>query len=237
MDGGLVIVTGASTGIGRATALALAARGHDVIAGVRKDVDAEAWRDVPRVTAHRLDVTREEDLRSTAALVDARGGRLRALVNNAGHNYNAPFEHTDEPTARGLVDVNLFGLARLTQTLVPALRRDAAARPRDTAKIVNVSSIGGLFGLPWQSFYHASKFAVIGLTESLRHELWAQRVRATVVLPGGIRTELMPETELVATDEGPAPRARSARARAAAGRDVVRGRDQRSLAKRRSSSS
>jgi len=92
------------------------------------------------------------------------------------------------------METNFFGLYRLSQRLIPALRR-GAERAGQPSKLVNVSSIGGSIGLPWESFYHASKFAVLGLSESLRNELYAQNIRVVVVQPGGIKTDFMPKTE------------------------------------------
>ena len=193
----VVVVTGASTGIGRETALVLAQSGFHVLAGVRREVDARSLREAGLGVALepvQLDVARPEDVEALGRRLDALPGGLAGLVNNAGHNYNAAFEYADDARARALMEVNFFGLARLSQRLVPALRRFAEASGT-TAKLVNISSVGGSFGLPWEVFYHASKFAVVGLTEGLRQELWSQGIRAVVVQPGGIRTEFMPKTE------------------------------------------
>jgi NAD(P)-dependent dehydrogenase (short-subunit alcohol dehydrogenase family) len=193
----VVVVTGASSGIGRETALELARSGFHVLAGVRREADArtlEALATGLSLEAIQLDVARTEDLEALGARVDALPQGLAGLVNNAGYNYNAAFEYADETRARALMEVNFFGLARLSQRLIPAMRRYGATGA-DTAKLVNISSVGGSFGLPWEVFYHASKFAVVGLTEGLRQELWNQRIRAVVVQPGGIRTEFMPKTD------------------------------------------
>jgi NAD(P)-dependent dehydrogenase (short-subunit alcohol dehydrogenase family) len=192
-----VVVTGASTGIGRETALELARSGFHVLAGVRREADARALQEAAAgqaLEAVQLDVAREADIEALGRRLDGAQGGLAGLVNNAGHNYNAAFEYTDDGRARELMEVNFFGLARLSQRLVPALRR-FATHSGSTAKLVNISSVGGSFGLPWEVYYHASKFAVVGLTEGLRQELWSQRIRAVVVQPGGIRTEFMPKTD------------------------------------------
>lgn len=188
-----VLVTGTSTGIGRAVALDLAARGYHVLAGVRRLADADALRAGAPASLEPilLDVAEPDAIEAVGRHVDALPG-LYALVNNAGFNYNAAFEYTDEPEARKLMEVNFFGLANLSRRLIPALRRGAGD---GTSKLVNVSSIGGSFGLPWEVYYHASKFAVVGLTEGLRAELWSQRIRAVVVQPGGVVTEFMPKTD------------------------------------------
>jgi NAD(P)-dependent dehydrogenase (short-subunit alcohol dehydrogenase family) len=121
---------------------------------------------------------------------------LAAVINNAGANYLSPFEYADEESARRLMEVNFFGLFRLSQACIPHLRRYAIANPGKTAKLINISSIGGLVGVPWEVFYHASKFAVVGMTEGLRSELWSQNIRAVVVCPGGIRTAFLPKTRV-----------------------------------------
>jgi NAD(P)-dependent dehydrogenase (short-subunit alcohol dehydrogenase family) len=190
----VVVITGASTGIGRAIAQHLAARGFSILAGVRKESDRASLDAIAGIEAVLLDVTNEAHIESIAARLDSHGSGLFALINNAGHNYNAAFEHTDDRLARELMEVNFFGLYRLTRRLIPALRLGARVSNQST-KVINVSSIGGLFGLPWEAFYHASKFAVMSLTESLRQELWQQNIRAVALCPGGIRTEFMPKTE------------------------------------------
>lgn len=184
-----ILVTGASTGIGRATALTLAARGYRVFSGVRRLDDAPAPT-IPLI----LDVTNPAHLADAAARLAAEN--LAAVINNAGHNYVAPFEYADEAHARQLLEVNFFGLYRLSQALIPHLTRYAAQHPGRTAKLINVSSIGGYIGLPWEVFYHASKFAVVGLTEGLRAELWPLNIRAVAVCPGGIKTPFLPKTEV-----------------------------------------
>lgn len=186
-DPAAVLVTGASTGIGRATALHLAARGYHVFAGVRSLSDAP-----PGTSPILLELTEAECI--AAASDRLAGENLAAVINNAGYNYLTPFEYADEESARRMMEVNFFGLFRLSQACIPHLRRYAKANQGKTAKLINISSIGGLVGIPWEVFYHASKFAVVGLTEGLRSELWSQNIRAVVVCPGGIRTEFLPKT-------------------------------------------
>ncbi len=189
-----VLITGASTGIGRETAVQLASLNYRVLAGVRQQADFDSLRaeGLPTLVPIMLDVTSEDDIERIGKMFDAEESGLQCLINNAGHNLNSAFEYFDDAKARGLMEVNFFGLARLSRRLIPALRRGASKG--DTAKLVNISSVGGSFGLPWEVFYHASKFAVVGLSEGLRQELWKQHIRVVVVQPGGIRTEFMPKT-------------------------------------------
>jgi NAD(P)-dependent dehydrogenase (short-subunit alcohol dehydrogenase family) len=191
-----VVITGASTGIGKSAALTLARAGYRVLAGVRRQEDADALSSPSseNLTPLLLDVTKPTDIEAIGRRFDAEPEGLFALINNAGHNYNSAFEYADDERARNLMEVNFFGLANLSRRLIPSLRR-FSERTGETSKLINISSVGGNFGLPWEVYYHASKFAVIGLTEGLRQELWSQRIRAVVVEPGGIRTDFMPKTD------------------------------------------
>jgi NAD(P)-dependent dehydrogenase (short-subunit alcohol dehydrogenase family) len=182
-----VLVTRASSGIGKAVSEELVRRGYRVFAGVRKLGKAPDGS-----TALLLDVTKAEHLRQVAEQLE--GEELARVVNNAGINYLSPFEDADEEQARRLMEVNFWGLCRMSQAVVPHLRRYAAERPGKTAKLIQVSSIGGLVGIPWEVYYHASKFAVMGLTGGLRSELWAQGIRAVAVCPRGVRTPFLPKT-------------------------------------------
>lgn len=191
-----VLLTGASTGIGKISAIHLARQGFHVMATVRKESDAAALRaeNVPGLEPVICDVDKLEDIERVGVLIDAQKEGLYALINNAGFNYNAPFEYTVESRARAMMETNFFGLYRLSQRMIPALRRGAESSGR-TSKLINVSSIGGSIGLPWEPFYHASKFAVNGLSESMRLELYNQNIRVVIVQPGGIRTDFMPKTD------------------------------------------
>jgi NAD(P)-dependent dehydrogenase (short-subunit alcohol dehydrogenase family) len=185
-----VLITGTSSGIGRASALALAEAGYRVYAGVRRDSDAQSVASLHNaISSLMLDVTKPGDIAAARATIETGCGAagLYALINNAGHNYTAPFECTDMAKARALMETNFFGLCALTQSVLPALRQGAIAHRR-RAKIVNIGSIGSLIGVPWEPYYHASKFALIGISESLRHEVMKQRISVSVVCPGGIKT-------------------------------------------------
>ena len=193
----IVLLTGASTGIGRATALHLDGLGYTVFAGVRREQDGiELQKQASeRLKPIILDITKPDDITNACALVSQACGSagLAALVNNAGYNYNAAFEFTDEVKARQMMEVNFFGLYKMSQTFLPLLRQyvENSGKP---AKLINIGSIGSILGFPWESFYHASKFAVLGLTESLSYELRSQGVSVVAVLPCGIKTEFMPKT-------------------------------------------
>lgn len=197
-----VLITGASTGIGRSTALHLAALGYTVFAGVRREADGAALvAAAPTASAARivpllLDVTRDDQIRGALARVEAHApDGLYALINNAGFNLNGAFEYTTGADARALMDTNVVGMADLSRAALPLLRRHAASHPGTTARLVNIGSIGSYIGIPWEAYYHASKFAVLGLSEAMRHELWPQGIRVVAVCPGGIVTDFMPKTE------------------------------------------
>jgi NAD(P)-dependent dehydrogenase (short-subunit alcohol dehydrogenase family) len=169
----LALVTGTSTGIGRAVAIHLAQRGFEVLAGVRRPEDAP-----PGLEPIVLDVTSEGDVAAAAARV---GGALHALVNNAGIAVNGPIEVVPVEQWRRQFEVNLIGQVAVTRALLPAL---LAARGR----IVNIGSISGRVAWPLIRPYAASKFALEAVTDSLRREVGPHGVRVVAVEPGSIAT-------------------------------------------------
>ncbi|BBX48840.1 SDR family NAD(P)-dependent oxidoreductase [Mycobacterium cookii] len=180
----LIVVTGASTGIGAATAKELAHRGFHVLAGVRREVDADALRG-PGIEPCILDITAESDIVAIADRVadDPRHRPLRALVNNAGIAINAPVETLPMAQWRRQFDVNLFGQIAITQALLPALLNSAGT-------IVNVSSVGGKVVMPTYGAYAGSKFALEAVSDALRREVGALGVKVVVVEPGAVKTEI-----------------------------------------------
>jgi NAD(P)-dependent dehydrogenase (short-subunit alcohol dehydrogenase family) len=174
--GRTVVISGASSGIGRATALHLAGLGFDVLAGVRREADAPEG-----TTPVLLDVT---DAAAIAALAQRIGDApLAGLVNNAGIGLGGPVEHVSDEDWRRQFDVNLFGHVAMCRALIPALR---AGRGR----IVNMGSIGGRMALPFVAPYTASKFALHAFSDSLRVELRGQGVHVALIEPGAIATEI-----------------------------------------------
>jgi NAD(P)-dependent dehydrogenase (short-subunit alcohol dehydrogenase family) len=180
MPSGVVLVTGASTGIGEATALHLRELGFEPVAGVRRDEDAERLGGQGLRTV-RLDVTDEAQI--SAARESVGDGALVGLVNNAGVAVAAPLEFVPLDQLRRQLEVNLIGQVAVTQAFLPALRRAGG-------RIVNVGSIGGRVALPLLAPYNASKFALEGLSDSLRRELRAQGVHVVVIEPGGVKTPI-----------------------------------------------
>ena len=174
------LVTGASSGIGEATARHLAGLGWEVFAGARKDADLERLAAVPNITALKLDVT---DAATIAAARDAVGDSLNGLVNNAGIAVSGPLEFVPLDEYRRQLEVNVIGQIAVTQAFIPALR---AARGR----IANISSIGGRVALPLASPYAASKFALEAITDSLRRELRPWGIHVAAIEPGAIATPI-----------------------------------------------
>ena len=185
-DKGAVVVTGASTGIGRAGALMLAREGFQVFAGVRKPEDADSLRaeGAERLEPVTLDVTDQATIDATAERVrEATAGRLAGLVNNAGITVQGPVEALPLDEYRRQLEVNVIGQIAVTQALLEMIR---AARGR----VVFISSIGGRGGLPYLSPYNASKAAIGCVADSLRQEMRQFGVEVSYIEPGAIKTEI-----------------------------------------------
>jgi len=183
---GAVVVTGASSGIGRAGALMLAREGFVVFAGVRKAEDADSLRaeGAERLEPVILDVTDQATIDATAERVrEATAGRLAGLVNNAGITVQGPVEALPLDEYRRQLEVNVIGQIAVTQALLEMIR---ASRGR----VVFISSIGGRGGLPYLSPYNASKAAIGCVADSLRQEMKQFGVEVSYIEPGAIKTEI-----------------------------------------------
>ena len=178
-----VLVTGTSTGIGRATALHLCSCGFDVLAGVRREQDGEAVAALApeHITPLILDVTDPEHVRAAADRAAETG--LFGLVNNAGVTVQGPVEFLELDALRSQLEVNLIGQVAMTQAVLPLLRASQG-------RVVMVTSVGGRFATPFIAPYHASKFALEGLSDTLRQELRPLGVKVAIVEPGTIKTEI-----------------------------------------------
>ncbi|WP_431209873.1 SDR family oxidoreductase [Puia sp. P3] len=177
-----VLVTGASSGFGRETVRLFANKGWNVIATMRSPEKETELSGLEGVKVVRLDVT---DKTSVRAAIDAgvrEFGGIDVLVNNAGYGAFGALEAAPEEVIRQQMDVNLFGLIEVTKAVLPGMRA------RKSGVIINVSSIGGRLTFPFSSLYHATKFAVEGLTESLQYELNPLGIRLKIVEPGGYKT-------------------------------------------------
>jgi NAD(P)-dependent dehydrogenase (short-subunit alcohol dehydrogenase family) len=178
----IAVVTGASSGIGEATARALMAAGYTVFAGARR-LDRMAGLVAAGATPLKLDVTDDASIVAAVEAIRTAAGRLDVLVNNAGYGSYGALEDVPLDEARRQFDVNVFGLARLCQLVLPMMRA------QQSGKIVNVSSIGGKIWEPMGSWYHATKFAVEGLSDCLRAEVEGFGIDVIIIEPGAIRTE------------------------------------------------
>jgi len=195
IKGGVGVITGAGSGIGAALAANLAARGMDLALADRNAQGLAATAAVVRaagvkVTEHVLDVTDKEALAALPDAVLAAHGRVTLLVNNAGVALMGNFDQVSLPDFEWVMDINFWAPVRLCKAFLFALHREQAAH------IVNVSSIFGMIAPPGQGPYCASKFAIRGFSESLRHELIGSNVGLTVVHPGGIRTAIADNARL-----------------------------------------
>jgi NAD(P)-dependent dehydrogenase (short-subunit alcohol dehydrogenase family) len=191
------LVTGASTGIGRATALLLAREGYSVLAGVRRAEDGHSLVDEARGELEPviLDVTDEAAIDAAAATVreHSRGGGLDALVNNAGSAHTGPLEFVPLDDIRRQFEVNLIGQIAVTRAMLPALRQTKG-------RIVNITSIGGLVATPFYGPYAASKFALEAVSDCLRTELRPWGIKTIIIEPGSIATEIWSSGQTIADD-------------------------------------
>ena len=176
-----VLISGCSSGIGAATAAALVRSGHTVYATARR---VETLSDLEALGCHllELDVTSEESMTAAVRTVEAEHGRVGVLVNNAGFGEYGPIEESDLARVRAMFETNVFGLARLSQLVLPGMRR---AR---TGRIVNIGSMGGRITFPVGGFYHATKYAVEAISDALRVEVKPFGIDVILVEPGLIRT-------------------------------------------------
>jgi len=178
----VVLITGASSGIGEETARHLMTAGYTVYAGARR-VDRMTSLADAGARLLVLDVTDDASMMGAVNAVMREAGRIDVLINNAGYGSYGALEDVPPEEARRQFDVNIFGLARLTQLVVPAMRAQRSGR------IINISSIGGRFGQSFGCWYHASKFAVEGLSDSLRMELHPFGIDVVVIQPGATHSE------------------------------------------------
>ncbi len=175
------LITGCSTGIGRATAERLATRGWRVYATAR-DVDGIASLTDVGCERLALDVTDEASMRAAAEEVERREGAVGVLVNNAGYSQSGAVEEVPMEKVRRQFETNVFGLVRMCQLVLPGMRRQGWGR------IVNISSMGGRLTFPGGGYYHATKYAVEALSDALRFEVAGFGVGVVIVEPGLIRT-------------------------------------------------
>jgi len=173
----VIFITGASSGIGRAIAGSLASRG-DVVYGTSRKPDQEekTYHLIP------MDITDEVSVNHAIGTVIEQEGRIDVLINNVGIGIGGAIESFTQEEAFWQMDVNFTGMTRVTRAVLPQMRQQRSG------KIINISSIGGLIGLPFQGFYSASKFAIEGYSEALAMEVRPWNIRVVVVNPGDFKT-------------------------------------------------
>lgn len=177
-----VLITGASSGIGRATAELMALQGWQVAATARNPVEMQTWASARNITVLPLDVTDEASIEAAVSSTVERFGRIDVLVNNAGYGVFGPLEGATAKEVELQFRTNLFGVIALMQQVMPVMRRNRSGT------IINVSSIGGRTAMPFASLYHASKFAIEGLSESFRYEASLHGIRVKVIQPAHFKT-------------------------------------------------
>ena len=184
----VVLITGASAGIGRATADRLHAAGWTVVGASRRGTSSGGWQPL------HMDVDDDEDTARGVAAVLSEHGRLDAVVASAGWGLAGPVELTPIEEAKAQVETNFWGVVRVVQSALPAMRTQQAGR------LVLLSSIGGLIALPFQAFYSASKYALEGYAEALAYEVAPFGIHVTLVEPGNIRTDFTASRHTIGED-------------------------------------
>lgn len=185
MPNNVWFITGCSTGFGRELAIAVLAKGYRCVVTARnpKQVEDIASEHRDRAIVLELDVTDRREVESSVKAAESAFGRIDVLVNNAGIGYFGSIEESDEAEVRRMFDINVWGLSAMTRAVLPGMRKQRRGH------IVNVSSIGGLTAYPALAYYHASKFAVEGFSETLAKEVAHLGIKVTLVEPSGFRTD------------------------------------------------
>jgi NADP-dependent 3-hydroxy acid dehydrogenase YdfG len=176
-----ILVTGCSSGIGAATADLLVRAGHTVYATARRP-EALSGLEAAGARALTLDVTSEQSMAAAVRAVEEEHGHVGTLVNNAGYGEYGTIEETDLDKVRTMFETNVFGLARMCQLVLPAMRTAHAGR------VVNIGSMGGRLTWPAGGYYHATKYAVEAISDALRNEVRQFGIHVSLVEPGLIRT-------------------------------------------------
>lgn len=191
-----VLITGASTGIGRATAELFQQQGWNVAATMRSPVQETELNQLDRVLCLPLDVTKVETIHAAIDLALAHFGTIDAIVNNAGYALIGAFEACEIADIRQQFETNVFGLMEVTRAILPHFRL------RQQGVIVNVTSIAGHLAFPLYSPYHATKWAVEGFSESLQYELRQFNIKVKIIEPGPIKTDFYGRSLAVAKQAG-----------------------------------
>jgi short-subunit dehydrogenase len=175
----IILVTGASSGLGEATAKALAAKGHTVYGTSRDIIRLKGLPFIPL----QMDVTNDDSVHAGIRTIMDRESRIDVLINNAGNGITGPLYDMPVTAAKRQFEVNFFGVVRVSSAVLPEMIK------KHNGLVINVGSLAGLFGLPYQGLYSASKFAIEGYSQSLRMELQNTGIKVTVINPGDFKTE------------------------------------------------
>lgn len=178
----VILITGASSGIGKESAKKLITEGHTVYVAARR-IDKMKDLEELGAVATKMDITKDDDIVKTVNQIITSEGKIDVLVNNAGYAIYGAMEDTSIEDARRQFEVNLFGLARITQLVLPHMRE------KKSGTIINMSSMGGKMYIPFGSWYHGTKHALEGWSDCLRTELKQFGIKVVIIEPGGIKTE------------------------------------------------
>ncbi len=178
-----ILITGSSSGIGKATAIYFAERGWNVVATMRTPEKAGDWAQHNNITLMRLDVLQFDSIQQAISDTINKFGRIVAVVNNAGYGLVGPFEASTNEQIQRQFDTNVFGLMNVCREIIPHFRE------LRSGTIINVASMGGRLTFPLYSLYHGTKWAVEGFSESLQFELQPFNIRVKIIEPGAIKTD------------------------------------------------
>jgi len=193
-----VLITGSSTGIGRATAEYFQQQGWNVAASMRTPDKETTLNKLPNVICPSLDVTKTDSIALAIKKTQEKFGAIDVLVNNAGYGLTGPFEGATDEQIRRQFDTNVFGLMAVTHALLPHLRE------RKQGVVVNVASMGGRLVFPLYSVYHSTKWAVEGFSDSLRFELEPLGIQVKIIEPGAIKTDFYNRSSDSTANQSPA---------------------------------
>jgi short-subunit dehydrogenase len=185
----VVLITGASSGVGQATARLLSQKGYTVFGTSRTPTSAEA---LPNLTMLALDVRSDASVAACVNAVSSQAGRLDVLVNNAGYELAGALEEHSLDEAKAQFETNFFGVVRMTKAVLPLMRR------QKQGQIINISSLSGLAPIPFMGMYSASKFAVEGYTEALRLEVKLLKIHVSQIEVGFLKTPMMDKRQVAA---------------------------------------
>jgi len=192
----VILITGASSGIGLETAKLFQAKNWKVAATMRNPEKAESLQNIADIECIRLDVTDCDSIKSAIAQTLEKFGRIDAVVNNAGYGLIGPFEAASQEQIEKQFQTNVFGLMNVCREILPYFRE------RKKGMIVNVASVGGRITFPFYSLYHSTKWAVEGFSESLHYELAQFNIKVKIIEPGPIKTDFYDRSKDVTKKEG-----------------------------------